>query len=468
MASSIAFDPRTESGYDREAMSEVDVAVVGAGFAGLAAADRLVRRNLRVVVLEARDRVGGRVATVEVGGTPIDLGGQWLGPTQDRMYALCQRFGAETYPMHTAGQNVLRLSGQNRRYRGHIPFRTSPLTLMNLGWVLARLELMSRRVPLEAPWETPGAAALDQQTLGDWVRRNVPDRHARAIVRVGIEAVFAADADEISLLHALFYMRSGGGFDALTRSERGAQQDRVTGGIQPLAEALADSIRAGGGIIELGRPVERIDQGAAEVRIDAGELRARFVVIALPPPLAAEITFSPALSPDRRALLASTPMGAVIKCVAIYERPFWRDHSLSGSSIADEGPVHATFDASPKSGRPGVMLGFVEGPAARRLAKQPENDRRAQVLACFERAFGAEAGAPRHYVDRAWTEEPFSRGCYAALFPPGVWTRYGHAIRRPEGRIHWAGTETSAIWNGYIEGAVLSGERAAEEILARV
>jgi monoamine oxidase len=447
-------------------MSEVDVAIVGAGFAGLAAADLLVRRGRRVVVLEARDRVGGRVSTVEVGGTPIDLGGQWLGPTQDRMYALCRRFGAEVYPMYTAGGNVLRLAGKNRSYRGHIPFRTPPFTLANLGWVLARLEMLSRRIPLEAPWEAPGAAALDQQTLGDWVRRNIPDRHAQAIVRVGIEAVFAADADEVSLLHALFYMRSGGGFDALTRSDRGAQQDRISGGIQPIAEALADGIRAAGSTVELDRLVERIEQSLDGVAI--GDLRARFAIVALPPPLAAEIDYTPDLSTERRGLLTSTPMGAVIKCVAIYPRPYWRDRSLSGSSIADEGPVHATFDASPKSGSPGVMLGFIEGPTARRLAKASEGERRAQVLACFERAFGPEAREPMHYVDRAWTEEPFSRGCYAALFPPGVWTRYGRALRRPEGRIHWAGTETSTIWNGYIEGAVLSGERAAEEILARV
>jgi monoamine oxidase len=452
-------------------MTEVDVAIVGAGFAGLAAADLLAHRGRRVQVIEARERVGGRVATVALAdGTAIDLGGQWLGPSQDRMYALCRRFGREVYPMHTEGANLLRLGGTNRHYRGHIPFRTPIFTLVNLGWVLARLELLSRRIPLEAPWEAPDAAVLDQQTLGDWVRRNIPDRHARAIVRVGIEAVFAADADELSLLHALFYMRSGGGFDALTRSEAGAQQDRISGGIEPLAAALAASIREAGGIVALSQPVASIAQDDAGVTITSqtSEVRARFAVVAVPPPLAAEISFSPALSPEKASLLSRTPMGAVIKCVAIYERPYWRDKGLSGASISDEGPVHATFDASPKSGRPGVMLGFIEGPAARELARASEEERRRLVIGCFERCFGKEAREPLRYLDRAWTEEPFSRGCYAALFPPGVWTRFGRSLRRPEGRIHWAGTETSAIWNGYIEGAVRSGERAAEEIMARV
>ena len=449
-------------------MPVTDVAIVGAGFAGLTAADVLVRAGRSVHVLEARERVGGRVEThVLDDETTLDVGGQWLGPTQDRMYALCERFGAEVYPMYTAGKNLLRLAGRTRGYRGHIPLRAPIFTLANLGWVLARLELLARRVPLEAPWEAEDAATLDQQTLGDWVRRNIPDAHARAIVRVGIEAVFAADADELSLLHALFYMRSGGSFDALTRSGGGAQQDRVTGGIQQLAEGLARSVRDAGGIVELGSAVRRIehDELSVTVHADGTVVRAREAIVAVPPPLAAELAFDPVLADARRELLARLPMGAVIKCIAIYDEPYWRARGLSGASVSDEGPVHVTFDASPKSGKPGVMLGFVEGPAARQLARLAVEERRTVALDCFARAFGDQARRPREYVDRAWTNEPFSGGCYAALFPPGVWTRWGRALREPEGRIHWAGTETAPVWNGYIEGAVRSGERAAAEIL---
>jgi len=194
-------------------------------------------------------------------------------------------------------------------------------------------------------------------------------------------------------------------------------------------------------------------------------VRGAHAIVALPPPIAAELEVSPGLSDDRRELLSRLPMGAVIKCIAVYEQPFWRDRGLSGSSVSDEGPVHVTFDASPKSGRPGVMLGFIEGPVARELAPLASEERRRIALECFARCYGDEATRPIEYVDRAWTQEPYSRGCYAALFPPGVWTRYGHTLRKPEGRIHWAGTETSPIWNGYIEGAVRSGERAAEEIM---
>ncbi|MEZ4442815.1 MAG: flavin monoamine oxidase family protein [Polyangiaceae bacterium] len=450
---------------------DVDCIIVGAGFAGLAAADRLASRGQRVTLLEARDRVGGRTATVPLAdGTAVDVGGQWLGPTQDRMYALCRRFGREVYPMHVAGSNLLRLAGRNRRYRGHIPFRAPPWTLLNLGWVLARLELMARRIPLEAPWRAPGAHDLDQRTLGDWVRRNIPDGHARAIVEVGIEAVFAAEPDEISLLHALFYMRSGGSFDLLTRSEGGAQQDRIVGGVQPLAEDLADAVREAGGEVRLEAEVQRVVQTDEGVQVEssAGRVVAKRLIVATPPPLVAAMTFEPALSFRRAELMANLPMGSVIKCIAAYPRPFWREQGLSGQAIADEGPMRAVFDASPKDARPALLMGFFEGAEARRYAEVSAEERRRVALDTFARFFGEEARRPSDYVDRAWSEERFSGGCYTAIFPPGIWTQLGACIREPEGRIHWAGTETASRWNGYIEGAVLSGERAADEVLRHV
>lgn len=446
----------------------LDVVVVGAGFAGLTAADRLVSAGKRVAVVEARGRVGGRIATVHLAdGTPIDIGGQWLGPTQDRMYALAKRYGAPVYPMYIEGKNLLELEGKTRGYRGHIPLRVPPFALMNLGWVLARLDRLARRVPLEAPWEARDASDWDQRTLGDFLRRNVRDSRAYAMTKIGIEAVFAADPDEISLLHALFYMRSGGSFDALTKSEGGAQQDRVTFGIQALAEGLARDVDKPGSTVALDTVVRAITQedDGVTVTCDDREYRARNAIVAVPPPLALEIDFRPQLSSARCELLRRLTMGRVIKCVAAYDRPFWREAGLSGQAVSDQGPVHVTFDASPASGRPGLLMGFIEGPAAVAFGRESPEARRDAVLACFARHFGSEAARPREYVDRAWADEPFSRGCYAAVFPPGVWSTVGSTIRKPEGRVHWAGTETATIWNGYIEGAVRSGERVAEEVL---
>ncbi len=448
----------------------MDVAILGAGFAGLSAADVLSAAGHAVTVIEARDRVGGRVCTQTLDdGTVLDVGGQWLGPTHDRMYALARRFGAEVYPMHTAGSNLLRLQKRTRRYSGHVPLRLAPWTLGNLGWVLLRLHRLAQQVPLDAPWTAPQAEAWDQRTLGDWVRSNLPDRNARRMIEVGIEAVFAAHPDEISLLHALFYMRSGRSFDFLTKDQGGAQQDRVTGGVQALAEGLARDLESRGGAVLLGEPATAVTQTEDGVMVlgrDNRELaRADRLIVALPPPLVAALQWTPSLSARRAELLTSTPMGRVIKCIAVYDEPFWRGMGLSGQTVCDEGPINATFDASGPSGTPGILLGFLEGHAARELGAQSLEARRKAALGCFARMFGERASRPRAYVDKVWADEPWSGGCYAAVFPPGVWTRAGSTIRVTEGRVHWAGTETATVWNGYIEGAVLSGERAAREVM---
>ena len=216
----------------------------------------------------------------------------------------------------------------------------------------------------------------------------------------------------------------------------------------------------------VGEELGASDEDGVAVETALGTLRARHAIVALPPPLVAEIRFTPDLGTERRQLITSIPMGAVIKCIAAYEHPFWRERGFSGQAIADEGPVRAVFDASPEDARPALLMGFFEGAAARRFAPSATEERKAIVLDTFARFFGAEAHSPIAYVDRAWTNEPYSRGCYAALFPPGVWTRLGHLIREPEGRVHWAGTETATVWNGYIEGAVRSGVRAAEEVMS--
>lgn len=442
----------------------VDVVVLGAGLAGLAAARELADRNYATLVVEARDRVGGRVHTVTLDdGTWLDLGGQWLGVKQYRLEAWLRRMGLDTYPTHTAGDNLLWARGARSRYRGTIP-KLPLLALLEVGFAQARLEHMARSIPLDAPWSHARAAELDAITLGEWLDRNVRLPLSRSLVDVGLETVFAESARRYSLLHALFYIRSGRDLETLFAAEGGAQDTRVVGGMQGLAERMSRGLD-----VRLATPARRLawrDEGVT-VECDGLVVEARHAIVTLPPPLARELVFEPALPPSREALFREQHMGAAGKCIAVYDEPFWRGEGLSGLVVSDEGPCHVTFDSSPPSGRPGVLLGFVEADDARALGLRSEDERRAAVLECFARYFGPRARSPRHYVDKLWEHDPWARGCYGAYCPPGVWTAHGHAMRPPVGPLHFAGTETATVWSGYIDGALSSGERAAAEIYAR-
>jgi monoamine oxidase len=445
---------------------EAEILIVGGGFAGLAAAGHLRAQGRTVAVFEARDRVGGRVHTIRLDdGTPIDLGGQWAGPTQDRLYALARECGVRTFATYGDGQNVLFFDGKRKTYEGTIP-RVSFLSLLNVGWAMRRLDRLAKRVDPSRPWMTKDAAMLDHQTLATMLERNVHLRSARKLLDIGLETLLAADAGDVSLLHAAFYVKSGKGLAALIGTTGGAQQDRFEGGLQSIADRLAADL---GDALHSSSPVREIIQSDTHVEL-RGEgfiARGRRVVVAIPPALAGRIRYSPKLPSARDQLTQRMPMGSAIKCMAIYDEPFWRAKGLSGQAVGDVAPVHTTFDNSPPSGRPGILMGFIHANAARSLSDRPAEARRKLVLNSFARYFGPEAFAVREYVDKSWAEDEWSRGCYGAYMPPGVWTSHGHALARPVGRIHWAGTETASEWNGYIEGALASGERVAREILAR-
>lgn len=444
----------------------LDFIVIGAGFSGVEAAYTLDRAGARFAVLEARDRIGGRAYTMPLDGTKtyVDLGGQWVGPTQDALLEMLGELGIETFKTHTEGKSILALGEKVRSYAGTIP-KLNPLSLIELGLVMNRLERMARAVNLERPWETPDADRLDSTTLASFLDRNLRTRSARSVLDAGLETVFAASAGEISLLHALFYFKSGTSLENLITTGGGAQDARIDGGMQSVVEARARSIRDR---IRLEHVVVGIEQKSASVRVHIREresLEAKRVIVAIPPALASRIHYSPALSPLRDQLTQRVPMGTVIKCFAVYEEPFWRGRGLSGQGVFDEGVVQACFDNSPRDASCGMLVGFSLANRARPLLGMSQEERRELVLESFARAFGPEARAPKRYLDKSWAEEEFSRGCYTGLMSPGAWIGYGKALARPEGRIHFAGTETASRWNGYFEGAILAGRRAAREVL---
>jgi monoamine oxidase len=469
---------------------EADVAIVGAGLAGLVAARRLVAAGKRPLVVEARDRVGGRLLNEEIGdGKVVEVGGQWIGPTQERLAALAAELGVGTFPTHDEGRHLIEMNGKVASFTGaltdariglvvELSRAISPLALADFEQARGRLDRMAREVPLEEPWMAPRAAEWDGQTFATWVGRNTRSEGARRLFELATEAVWAAEPGDVSLLHVLFYTHSGGGFNTLVGTGGGAQQDRFHGGSQRIALLMADEL--GAERLRLEAPVRLIEHGEDGVTVHATDLchpegykshrrlvvSARRAIVAIPPTLAGRVAYDPPLPARRDQLTQRMPQGTVIKTMAIYERPFWREEGFSGQATSDTGPARVVFDNSPPDGTPGVLLGFLEGRLARQWGARDADQRREAVLAGHARLFGARAARPERFIERVWAEEEWTRGCYGCLMTTGGWTEYGRALRAPIGAIHWAGAETATVWNGYMDGAVQSGERAAAEALA--
>jgi len=441
-----------------------DVVVIGAGLSGLRAA-QLLAPDHDVCVLEARDRVGGRaLAHTFANGDTVDIGGQWVGPGQDRLYALIEAMGRRVYPLHDDGDRLMLNRGRLSRYTGTIP-KLAPHVLANVHLMMSRFDAMAAQIDPVSPWTHPKAALWDSMTVAEWMRRKAWSRDAFDLFAVGIGAVFAAEPHEASLLHALFYARAGTSLDNLVSTTGGAQQDRVHGDMAGLAVAIAAGL---GDRVRLSTPVRQVVWGDDGVRVETpdGQVSARRAILALPPNQAMRIDWDPVLPASKSGLWLRMPPGACIKCVAQYETPFWREDGLAGQAVAPQLDVRVTFDNSEAGKAAGLLLGFIEGDQARHWAARDPAERKAAVLEAFAACYGDGARHPIDYVDQDWTSEVWSRGCYAALMGPGVWTGHGAHLRTPLGPVHMAGTETASHYYGYFEGALEAAERAVREVRA--
>ncbi|MFV8752017.1 flavin monoamine oxidase family protein [Nannocystaceae bacterium ST9] len=441
----------------------LDAIVIGAGLSGLAAAHRLYAAGKRVRVIEARERVGGRTWTVDFVGGPADLGGQWIGPGQDRVLALCRELDLGWYEQYQVGEKLLEYDGEIRRYRGYLP-KLPIFALVELGVVLGRIDRAAKRVPREAPWQARKAAKLDAIDVATWLKQQVLSHGARTILRIAIEGVFATHPRELSLLYFLHYVHCSGGIERLTRITGGAQNWKIEGGAQRLSERLAERL---GNALRLGEPVSAIeqDESGVTVRTPAGTHRAQRLILATAPGLAESIEFAPALPSRRIALQREMPMGKVIKVLLAYDLPFWRSLGLSGEAISEGLSVRMVFDAcGPRHSAPARLVAFVLGDQAARLSKVSATVRREVVIADLVRLFGPDAARPIGYVDCNWADERWSAGCYVGLLAPERAVELGPALREVVGRVHFAGTEAATRWAGYMEGAIESGERAAGEV----
>jgi monoamine oxidase len=444
---------------------EADVCIVGAGYAGLTAARRLAGAGRSVMVLEARDRVGGRVWTQKYDGFRLDFGGTFLGPEQDAIHKLVAELGLETFPTHYEGEKVMAIDGETRRYAGLIP-KLTPLAVASLGVGMARLDSMAKKVPLDEPWNDARSRRWDRASAGAWLAAHAHVPMGRHLLGATVRGVMCSDPSEVSLLHMLYLIRSANGLSTLLSTKGGYQQDQLVQGAQSMANRMADEL---GPALCLQTPARSISQDGTGVRVEADgtSVRAGRVVVAIPPSLAAAIHYDPPLPTDKAQLLDRLPAGSVMKFLAVFDDAFWRADGLAGETVGADSPIEMTLDGSPPSGRPGIIMGFAFGPMARRLGSLEDDERRRTVLAEYARRFGPRANNPVDYFDHEWANEEWSRGGMMARWAPGVLSQYGHALRVPVGRIHWAGTETATVSHGTIDGAVRSGERAALEVLER-
>ena len=435
--------------------------VIGAGFAGLAAARELVKQKHDVLVLEGRDRVGGRSSTASLAGVPVDLGGTFVGPTQDAVLALAKELGCTTEPTYHDGANLIRWRGKVRSYRGTIP-KLSLIGLLDIGRIQWQVERLSRGIDVARPWTSATANKLDATSLGGWLRSVGATASSHDLMAIMSRVTWGAEPDEVSMLHAVRYVKAAGGLDRMLDVVGGAQQDHFPGGTQQIADAMAAEL---GDRVRLNAIATRIEwsDDAVAVTSSAGVVEARRVIVAIPPAHRQNIDVAPPPPIGYQQLAQSWPQGALSKAYAAYPRPFWRDKGLSGQALSDQGPVFITFDVSPGDDGPGILLGFAD---SREFDALGADERRKQALAGFSALFGPDAEQPVDYLDHCWGAETFAPGGPTAAVPPGAWTEFGHLLREPVGPLHWAGTETADEWTGFLDGAVRSGRRAAAEVVA--
>ncbi|MFF8404053.1 flavin monoamine oxidase family protein [Streptomyces sp. NPDC015684] len=439
--------------------TSVDVVVVGAGFAGLSAAERLASMGQSVLVVEGRDRVGGRSLSGEVAGVKVDLGATWVARRHTAIRDLASRMGCTTTDQFDQGRNVLWMAGRRRTYSGTIP-KVSPAALVDMARMQMAVNKLVSTIDVDAAWESPEAGRLDTISFGEWLDRKNALPGTRALMTVISKVQWGCTPSDVSLLHALRYIRAAGGIDHMLDVEGGQQQDRFVETTQEIAKRVAERL---GDRVRLRTPVRRVaqDDNGVTVHTDSGDIHARYAIVTAAPAHRAAIAFDPALPEQAEGLTRTWRMGVLSKAFVAYDVPFWRAGGLSGEAVTDTGTVFITFDVSPAHSGPGVLMAFCD---PRVFDGFSIEDRRDRVVRQLVGLYGPQARTPIDYVDHCWGSEPFAPGGPNPAVAPYATTSYGKALTEPHGRIHWAGTETAGEWAGTMNGAVLTGQGAAERV----
>ncbi|MDQ4213115.1 NAD(P)/FAD-dependent oxidoreductase [Microbacterium capsulatum] len=448
---------------------ERDVVVIGAGISGLVAARRLVQARHSVAVLEARDRVGGRTWSQTIDGSFFEIGGQWISAEQSALKALLAELGKETFSRYREGNSVyVTPDGERHEFVGDFP--VAPATLAEIGRLVDELDELAAQMDVDAPWEHPDAAELDRIAFDGWLAAHSDDDQARRIVEHYIAAgMLTKPAHAFSVLQALLMIASAENFENLI-DEGLLLDERVVGGMQSVSEQIAAEL--GAHVVRLNAPVRSLHRSATDdgapgevlAVSDTVQVRARYAVVAVPPNLYARIDHVPELPREKQVAHQHVSMGLVIKAQAAYERPFWRDHGLSGTGFASHELVCEVYDNSSPHESRGTIVGFIAGEAADRAWALEEEDRRAAVLDSFAAYFGAEATEPVAFYLSDWGSEQWTRGAYGASYDLGGLSRWGHQQNQPTGPVFFASSDIQGAGYMHVDGGVRIGTDTAARI----
>jgi putrescine oxidase len=442
-----------------------DVVIVGAGAAGLTAANELRKAGLSVVVLEARDRVGGRLWTDVVDGAMLEIGGQWVSPDQDALKETLAELGLETYRRYREGDSLyIGKDGELERFTGEI-FPVAPDTEKEIVRLIGLLDGMVAEVDPDRPWEHPDAEELDRVSFEAWLEEQTDDQEARDNIALFIAgAMLTKPAYAFSTLQALLMAASAGSFSHLVDADV-VLDERVVGGLQQVPLLLAERL---GDDILLGQPVNEVHRSDDGVRVvtDTGlEVRARYVVLAHAPILYPWIEFTPPLPRLKQQMHQHISMGFVIKVHAVYDRPFWREQGLSGTAFSPYEIAHEAYDNTNHGDERGTLVGFVSDRNADDLFRVSAEERKRRILESLSHYYGAEALNPLVYFESDWGAEEWTRGAYAASFDLGGLARYGADLRTPVGPIHFACSDMAGAGYQHVDGAIRMGRLVAANIL---
>ena len=441
-----ALSPQLQSRRGGTRSTDYEVIIVGAGLAGLTTAYRLQQSGVTdVLVLDANNYVGGRTLNIPVaGGYVAEGGGQWIGPSQSAILGLMSELGIGSFSTYNTG-NVVGGSSMNANEQA------------DYDNAVQQLNSMAQTIALGAPWNSANASSWDNMTFDDWLSSNMTTFGGYLNIYVESAGYMGAEPTDISLLYYLFYVASAGSVEALATD---AQSMRIDGGAQSISTALAANLSA---TIELNAPVTSINDLVSEVEVtyNGSTATAEKVVVAMMPSDCANINFVSGLSTMRDNLQTAWVASAAAKVHLVYSTPFWRSAGFSGEASGTN--FSFVMDNSPDDASSGILVAFPTDAFMAMPAAQREQAAKDEV----ETYFGSQAQSNIDYVEQDWSNAQYISGCVSPL-PVGVLTSYGPALKAPQGNIHWAGTETSDIWTGYMDGAIRSGERAANEIVSAV